>query len=44
MTYLVVVATAGARLRGYSFLAVVLTGVGAAVLAALLVLAKLLLH
>lgn len=44
MTYLVVVATTGARLRGYSPLTVVLTAVGAAVVSALLVVAKLLLH
>jgi len=44
MTYLVVVATTGARLRGYSPVAVVLTAVGAAVLSGLLIVAKLLLH
>ena len=44
MTYLVVVATVGARLRGYSPLGVVLTALGAALVSALLVVAKLLLH
>nr|WP_154923924.1 hypothetical protein [Microbacterium testaceum] len=44
ISYLVVVATAGARLRGYSPLVVVLTAVGAAVISALLIVAKLLLH
>lgn len=44
MTYLVVVATAGARLRGYSFVAVLLTAMGAAIVAAVLITAKLLLH
>lgn len=44
MSYLVVVATAGARLRGYSALVVVLTAIGAAVVSALLIVAKLLLH
>ncbi|MFN3949888.1 hypothetical protein [Microbacterium sp.] len=44
MTYLVVVATAGARLRGYSPLATLLTAIGAALVAALLIVAKLLLH
>lgn len=44
MAYLVVVATAGARLRGYPALAVVFTAIGSAVIAALLIVAKLLLH
>ncbi|SDP32401.1 hypothetical protein SAMN04487788_3036 [Microbacterium testaceum StLB037] len=44
MTYLVVVATAGARLRGYSPLVVVIIAVGAALVSALLIVAKLLLH
>ena len=44
MIYLIVVATTGARLRGYSPLTVVLTAVGAAIMAALLIVAKLLLH
>lgn len=44
MSYLVVVATAGARLRGYSGLGVVLTAIGAALMSALLIVAKLLLH
>lgn len=44
MAYLVVVATAGARLRGYSALGVVLTAAGAAIVSALLISAKLILH
>ena len=44
MSYLVVVATAGARLRGYSGLGVALTAIGAALMSALLIVAKLLLH
>ncbi|OZD38594.1 hypothetical protein CH252_32175 [Rhodococcus sp. 06-1477-1B] len=44
MAYLVIVATAGARLRGYSPLVVVVTAVGAALVSALLIVAKLLLH
>lgn len=44
VSYLVIVATAGARLRGYSPVAVALTAVGSAVVAALLIVAKLLLH
>lgn len=44
MAYLVIVATAGARLRRYPVVAVLLTAVGAAAVAALLVLAKLSLH
>ncbi|MDF2989963.1 MAG: transcriptional regulator [Microbacterium sp.] len=44
MAYLVIVATAGARLRGSSPIAVVLTAIGAAVIAGLLIVAKLLLH
>lgn len=44
MAYLVVVATAGARLRGYSAPGVVLTAVGAAIVSALLISAKLMLH
>ncbi|KTS07606.1 MULTISPECIES: hypothetical protein [Microbacterium] len=44
MAYLVAVATVGARLRGYSPIVVILTAVGAAVIAGLLIVAKLLLH
>ncbi|MBB3158842.1 hypothetical protein FHS07_002560 [Microbacterium proteolyticum] len=44
MSYLVVVATAGARLRGSSGLGVVLTAIGAALVSTLLIVAKLLLH
>ncbi len=44
MAYLVVVATAGARLRGYSALGVVLTATGAAIVSVLLVTAKWMLH
>lgn len=44
MSYLIAVATVGARLRGSSPIVVILTAVGAAVIAVLLVLAKLLLH
>lgn len=44
MAYLVVVATAGARLRGYSALGVVLTAAGAAIVSVLLVTAKWMLH
>lgn len=44
MMYLVVVATTGARLRGYSPVGVVLTAIGAALVSALLIVAKLLLH
>lgn len=44
MAYLVSVATIGARLRGYSPIVVILTAIGAAVIAGLLIVAKLLLH
>lgn len=44
MAYLVVVATAGARLRGYPAVAVVLTAIGSVVISGLLIVAKLLLH
>jgi hypothetical protein len=44
MAYLVAVATVGARLRGSSPNVVVLTAIGAAVIAGLLIVAKLLLH